>query len=196
MIRFIKGIIAYVGETGIVLECNNMGFSITMPSSDLYHMNEGMEVTVYTHMAVKEDDISLYGFQNREELNMFQQLITVSGIGPKGALQILSSISVEELIMAISAGDAKLISSAKGIGLKTAQKLVVDLKGKFKNDVRSISASGSVHSNGNLETAVMFAESTGITRTQCMKALAEAEVPADADVDTLIDLIFKNLSTI
>lgn len=179
-----------------MLECNNMGFSITMPSSDLYHMNEGMEVTVYTHMAVKEDDISLYGFQNREELNMFQQLITVSGIGPKGALQILSSISVEELIMAISAGDAKLISSAKGIGLKTAQKLVVDLKGKFKNDVRSISASGSVHSNGNLETAVMFAESTGITRTQCMKALAEAEVPADADVDTLIDLIFKNLSTI
>ena len=196
MISFIKGTIAYTGDTYIILECNQIGFHITMPASDLYHMSEGMEVTIYTHMAVKEDDISLFGFRNREELDMFRQLITVSGIGPKGALGILSSISVEELVMAISAGDAKLIASAKGIGLKTAQKLVVDLKGKCRTILPDPARSLSGKSDGNVETAILFAEATGISRTQCMKALASAEIPADADVDSIIDLIFKNLSTI
>ena len=195
MISFVKGTIAYIGDSFILLNCHDVGFHITMPANDLYHLNEGMETTIYTHMAVKEDDISLFGFLNMEELKMFRQLISVSGIGPKGALGILSNITVEELIMAISAGDAKLISSSKGIGLKTAQKLVVDLKGKFKNEVSAISASGNRNTNNNIETAIMFAESTGITRSLCMKALSNVEIPEDADVDAVIDLIFMHLST-
>lgn len=196
MIRFIKGTIAYIGDSDIILNCHDVGFLITMPSSDLFSLKEGSEVTIYTHMAVKEDDISLFGFLNMEELQMFRQLISVSGIGPKGALGILSHISVEELIMAISAGDAKLISSSKGIGLKTAQKLVVDLKGKFKNDLRAIPAAGSRKSNGNIESAILFAEATGISRSQSMKALSGVDVPDDLDVDGILDLIFKNLQTI
>ena len=198
MINFIKGTVSFVADTYIVLDCHDMGFQISMPSSDLFRVTEGMEAVIYTHLAVREDDMSLYGFLGREEREIFRQLLTVSGIGPRGALGILSSISVEELKMAIAAGDAKLIASAKGIGLKTAQKLVVDLKGKFKESVEQQQIANISASSGseNLETAIMFAQSTGITRTQCMKALAKAKIPDNADVDQIIDLIFKNISTV
>lgn len=193
MISFIKGLVSFVGDSYIILDCHDIGFYISMPSSSLFKVSEGMEVTVYTHLAVREDDMSLYGFLSRDDLVMFKQLITVSGVGPKAALGILSNISTEELKMAIASGDAKLISSAKGIGLKTAQKLVVDLKGKFKNQIPvAVSAGKTVSSN--IETAVMFAESTGISRSQCLKALSGIQIPEDADIDQIIDLIFKNLS--
>ena len=194
MISFIKGTISYIGDSFVILECNHMGFQISMPSTALFRLTEGMEVTVYTHLAVKEDDLSLYGFLGMDDLQMFKQLITVSGVGPKGALQILSSISTEELKMAIASGDAKLISSAKGIGLKTAQKLVVDLKGRFKNELPVSEISSGKLNSSNLEMAVLFAQSTGISRTQCMNALSKAELSDDADVDLIIDSIFKNLN--
>ena len=194
MISFIKGTISYIGDSFVILECNHMGFQISMPSTALFRLTEGMEVTVYTHLAVKEDDLSLYGFLGMDDLQMFKQLITVSGVGPKGALQILSSISTEELKMAIASGDAKLISSAKGIGLKTAQKLVVDLKGRFKNELPVSGISSGKLKSSNLEMAVLFAQSTGISRTQCMNALSKAELSDDADVDMIIDSIFKNLN--
>jgi len=194
MISFIKGTISYIGDSFVILECNHMGFQISMPSTALFRLTEGMEVTVYTHLAVKEDDLSLYGFLGMDDLQMFKQLITVSGVGPKGALQILSSISTEELKMAIASGDAKLISSAKGIGLKTAQKLVVDLKGRFKNELPVSGISSGKLNSSNLEMAVLFAQSTGISRTQCMNALSKTKLPDDADVDLIIDSIFKNLN--
>ena len=194
MISFIKGSISYIGDNYVILECNHMGFQISMPSTALFRLTEGMEVTIYTNLAVKEDDLSLYGFLSMDDLRLFRQLITVSGVGPKGALQILSSISSDELKMAIASGDAKLISSEKGIGLKTAQKLVVDLKGKFKNELPASGTSSGKLQGSNLEMAVLFAQSTGISRTQCMNALSRAELPDDADVDLIIDSIFKNLN--
>ena len=132
MIRFIKGTIVQTSDSYIILNCHDIGFQISMPSSALFKLSEGMEISVHTHLSVKEDGMSLYGFLSSEDLYMFKQLLTVSGIGPKGALGILSGLSVEELKMAISTGDARLISRSKGIGLKTAQKLVVELKDKFK----------------------------------------------------------------
>ncbi len=194
MISFIKGIINLVGDSYIIMDCHDIGFYISMPSSALYKLSEGMEVVVYTHMAVKEDDMSLYGFLSSEDLYMFKQLITVSGVGPKGALGILSNISTEELKMAIAAEDAKLISTSKGIGLKTAQKLVVDLKGKFKNEIVIPAGKSSPAVNSNIETAIMFVQSTGISRAQSMKAVSRADIPDDADVDMIIDLIFKNIN--
>ena len=194
MISFIKGNVAYIGDSYIVLDSHDIGFKISMPSSALFRLNEGMIVTIYTHLAVREDDMSLYGFLCNEDLYMFQQLITVSGVGPKGALGILSNISTEELKMAITAGDAKLISQSKGIGLKTAQKLVVDLKGKFKDTSLVNDANGKAAVNKNIDTAIMFVESTGISRAQCIKALSKSDVTESSDVDEIIDLIFKNLN--
>lgn len=193
MISFIKGTVSFIGDSYIILESGIMGFTISMPSTALFRLSEGMEVKIHTHLAVREDDLSLYGFLSQEDLLMFRQLITVSGVGPKAAMGILSAITTEELKMAIASGDAKLISSAKGIGLKTAQKLVVDLKGKFKNVLPSGLAAAAPAVTGSVETAIMFAQSTGITRAQCMKALSGTDIPADADVDAIIDLIFKNV---
>ena len=193
MISFIKGTVSFIGDSYIILESGHMGFAIFMPSTALFRLSEGMEVKIHTHLAVREDDLSLYGFLAQEDLLMFRQLITVSGVGPKAAMGILSTITTEELKMAIASGDAKLISSAKGIGLKTAQKLVVDLKGKFKNVLPSGLSAAAPAVAGSVETAIMFAQSTGITRAQCMKALSGVEIPADADVDAVIDLIFKNI---
>lgn len=193
MISFIKGTVSFIGDSYIILESGYMGFTISMPSTALFRLSEGMEVKIHTHLAVREDDLSLYGFLSQEDLLMFRQLITVSGVGPKAAMGILSAITTEELKMAIASGDAKLISSAKGIGLKTAQKLVVDLKGKFKNVLPSGLSAAPPAVAGNVETAIMFAQSTGITRAQCMKALSNAQIPEDADVDAVIDLIFKNI---
>ena len=194
MISFIKGTVSFISDSYIILNCNNMGFMISMPSTALFRLSEGMEVTVHTHLAVKEDDLSLYGFLDADDLSMFKQLITVSGVGPKGALGILSALSTQELRMAIAAGDAKLISGAKGIGLKTAQKLVVDLKGKVSKAIPVQMQSTGKLAGNDVETAIMFAEATGISRTQSMKALSKAELPDNADVDTIIDIIFKNLN--
>ena len=136
MISYIIGTVDTVSEGFIILENNGIGYKISMPGSSIYAIG-GMdgEVKVYTYMAVKEDDVSLFGFLTRAELEMFKLLITVSGVGPKGAIGILSSISVEELKMAIAAEDHKLIAGAKGIGGKTAQKIVVELKGKIDKEV-------------------------------------------------------------
>ena len=199
MIRFIKGTVSQIGENYIILDHHDMGFQISMPSTDLYKITEGMEAVIYTHLAVREDDMSLFGFLSLEELEVFRQLITVSGVGPKGALGILSSISAGELKFAIASGDAKLIASAKGIGMRTAQKLVVDLKGKFKDAAAETSASsysGHFSVSSNVETAILFVESTGISRSQCLKALAKMQLSENTEVDEIIDLIFKNISTV
>ena len=193
MISYIKGIVANVNENFIILDNNGIGYKLTMPASSLYHLTEGMDVKIHTYMAVKEDDVSLYGFRTAEELEMFKQLITVNGVGPKNAIGILSSISTEELIIAIAAGDHKAIAASKGIGAKTAQKIVVELKDKIGKKVPTIAAAVPKASN-EVETAIAFVSATGVSRAQCMKALSKADSVEGLDLDSLIDFIFKNLS--
>ena len=118
---------------GIVVETpSGIGFEINIPAgSPLYKYGEGEEITVFTAMIVKEDDISLYGFHNRESLELFRLLITVSGIGAKGALAIMGSLSADELRRAILFEDVKEISKANGVGKKTAERLILELKDKI-----------------------------------------------------------------
>ena len=132
MIRYIKGIFhPALDGTVIVENASGVGFEINIPTgSRLYKMPEGSEVKVFTSMQVREDDISLYGFAEREELELFELLLKVSGIGAKGAMSIMSAFSVDELKFAIAAGDTKTISRANGIGKKTAERLVLELKDK------------------------------------------------------------------
>ena len=195
MINYIKGYVAQIGDGFIVLDNNGIGYLIGMPSTELFRLTEGMEATVFTYMAVREDDISLFGFTSAEDLELFKKLLNVSGVGPKGALGILSSIPGDELKMAIAAGDAKLISKSKGIGLKTAQKIIVELKDKFSKEAVVMPKSGaSAEKSNDIETAIAFVNSTGVSRTECLKALNKAGAVDDLDVDALIDVIFKNLS--
>ena len=133
MIRYIKGIYSMTFENSIIVEnASGIGFEIVIPAgSPLYRYGEGEVIMVYTSMAVKEDDISLYGFHNREALELFELLITVNGIGAKAAMAILSALSPEELRRAILFEDAKEISRANGVGKKTAERIILELKEKI-----------------------------------------------------------------
>ena len=133
MISFLKGELAEVTENSVVVEVGNMGYEVSVPTSTIPKLPTlGSRVKLYTYMHVREDAISLFGFLTKDDLEMFKLLITVNGIGPKGALGILSGITADEIRFAVLAEDTKTISKAPGVGKKTASKLILELKDKFK----------------------------------------------------------------
>ena len=146
MISYIKGKLTEVEDGIIVVENNGIGFNIHVPATVISSFSSiGDEVKVYTYLQIREDAHSLFGFLSRDDLNIFKMLINVNGIGPKGALAILSTISPDDLRFAILSDDAKLISTAPGIGSKTAQKLILELKDKIKLEETFESYSKSVN---------------------------------------------------
>ena len=163
MIGYIKGFFHPEADGTVIIEnTSGIGFSIFVPSgSALYKMPEGSEVKVFTSMQVREDDISLYGFMEKEELDLFELLITVSGIGAKGAMSIMSSLSVSELKFAIAAGDSKTICKANGVGKKTAERLILELKDKM----------GSFVDSGGSASLGLDDEALGDDRTEAVSAL-------------------------
>lgn len=162
MIRFLKGKF-HPGLNGSVIIENNsgVGFEVHIPAnSPLYKNIEGEDVKVFTSMRVKEDDISLYGFSNQEELELFELLITVNGIGAKAGMSIMSTLPAMELKRAIATGDIKAISAANGVGKKTAERLILELKDKV----------GSVElEDGIVESDVYYA--AGDERSEAIAAL-------------------------
>lgn len=132
MISYIKGILAEVSDGLIVVEASGVGYGINVPASVISELPPtGTEVKIYTYFSVKEDSQSLYGFIMPEDKEMFKLLIGVNGVGPKGALAILTALKPDDLRMAVMAGDAKSISKAQGIGAKTAERVILDLKDKI-----------------------------------------------------------------
>jgi len=132
MIRFIKGIF-HPGLNGdvIIESASGLGFEVHIPAnSGLYKKMEGEEVKVFTSMIVKEDDVSLYGFSDKESLDLFELLITVNGVGAKAGMSIMSALPPGELKSAIAMGDAKSISKANGVGKKIAERIILELKDK------------------------------------------------------------------
>lgn len=131
MISYIRGPLIETEEDVVVVEAGNVGYNIHVPLSLLETLPpRGSEVRIYTYLRVQEDAMTLYGFASREDLRIFKQLLGVSGIGPKGALALLAAMSPNDLRLAIVTGDAKAIARAPGIGLKTAQRVILDLKEK------------------------------------------------------------------
>ncbi len=133
MIHFIHGTLADIKSDFAVIDCGGVGFKlgISIATSAKIAQKVGKDILLYTYMAVSEDNISLYGFAEEDELELFTKLISVSGIGPKAATAILGTLSPDALRSAIANNDAKTISTAPGIGLKTAQKLIIELKDKI-----------------------------------------------------------------
>ena len=130
MIAFVRGIVSGIEENKIELDTGALGYEINVPASLTDGISMGQELLLYTHLNVKEDEMSLFGFKTRDELHMFRLLITVGGIGPKGAVGILSVFHPSDLRFAILSGDAKTLSKAPGIGQKTAQRICMELKDK------------------------------------------------------------------
>lgn len=140
MYAYIKGIVADRNDQQIVIENNGIGYLINCPlgiSAEIGGL--GDEVIVYLYQSVKEDDISLYGFKSRDQKEMFLKLITVSGIGPKVAHSICASLSAEEIAAAVMSGNIALLTGVKGLGKKTAERIILELKDKFKNQLSSAS---------------------------------------------------------
>lgn len=135
MIAFLRGKVASTDETGAVIDVNGVGFSVIMPLMDINKLPEvGAETVVYTYLYVREDVMDLFGFSDRESIKYFKKLIGVSGVGPKAAISLLSTLTANELALAIISSDSKAIGRAKGIGPKMAQRIVLELKGKVDSE--------------------------------------------------------------
>ena len=135
LIAFISGKLCGLSENSVIIDNNGIGYLIYVSAATLSKMpSPGADVKLFTHLNVKEDDMSLYGFCDMDELDMFVLLRSVSGIGPKVALSVLSSISPKELGLAIVTDDIKTLSKAQGIGKKIAERLVLELRDKIKTD--------------------------------------------------------------
>ena len=131
MIAMLHGQVAAVDQSGVVLDISGVGFDVRMPQADLASLHSGQSATVYTSMAVTQDAITLYGFLSSAEKKMFLQLQKVSGIGPKVALSLLSTLPPDRLARAVADGDATALAKAPGLGKKGAQKIILELKGSL-----------------------------------------------------------------
>ena len=165
-------------------------------------MSKGGEVTVYTYMSVREDGISLFGFESREEKAFYQKLISVSGIGPKAAISILSSITPSELVTAVLSSDAAAIAKAPGVGKKTAQRVILELKDKIgSGDIAEMFDMGSDISPASAATGDDRAEAAealvalGYSRSEAVKAVSKVYVP-DMDVQKILSAALRELSRI
>ena len=188
MISYIKGELVYIGENNIIIDNSGIGYNVFVSSSTVYklpHINN--QIKIFTYMDVKEDSLQLYGFMNMEELNMFNLLITVSGVGPKGALGILSSLSPADIILAISCQDKNALSVGKGIGKKTAERIILELKDKISgfntsDTGTSIGIDKKLFAENKDEKndAIAGLVSLGFTRSEAAKAV-ESVYTADMD---------------
>ena len=195
MFSYIKGILEVKNLNYVVIDVNGIGFKIFMSESAIQRLEEtGNTVKIYTHMNVKEDDLSLYGFITNEELRMFELLIGVSGVGAKSAISMLSSITPSKFALAVISNDVKTLSKIPGIGPKSAQRIILELKDKLKTEeaiqTNSIELKTSIVENNKLEEAVQALKVLGYTRQEIESVLAKIEV----NTLTVEDIIRKALS--
>lgn len=203
MISFIRGPLVEKEEDVIVVEAGSVGYNIHVPLSLLEEMPPlGQEVHIYTYLQVKEDSMNLYGFKSRQELKLFKQLLGVNGIGPKGALGILSVMRPDDLRLAIISGDAKVIAKAPGIGVKTAQRLILDLKDRISveemlevsdtRDKKEEGKAGPVGSAG--KEAVDALVALGYSAMEAAKAVRKAEVTEEMNTEEVLKASLKYLA--
>ena len=134
MYAFISGTVDEIGLDRVVVDCHGVGYEIFTNTASLHAVEHGKATKFYTHYVVRDDARQLYGFVNKEDKSMFERLISVSGVGPKVALSLLSSLSAPEVAMAILSGDEKALSRVPGLGKKTAQRLILELKGALQKE--------------------------------------------------------------
>ena len=157
MIYSVRGNLILMEAGLAVVECNGIGFRVQTSLTTQRQLKLNTEVTLFTHMNVREDAMELFGFATKSELNTFKMLISISGVGPKVALAILSELSSEQIAMCVSASDSKTLTRANGVGPKLAQRIVLELKDKFKgiSEQQGIELKGSVITDtGNVPKAV------------------------------------------
>ncbi len=191
MIVYLNGILAEKSPAGVIVECGGVGYEALIPLSTFDRLPAtGDKVKIFTYHAVREDDEILFGFATPEERDMFTQVTSVSGVGPKTALAVLSGFTIGDLQLAISQGDAKRIATVKGVGKKTAERIVVELKDKV-NPIEAL-ANSSAASSGTQRTmlrdAMLALSALGFTEDKARKMVSdvlEAD-PKISDTETVI----------
>ena len=201
MISYLKGELAEIKENYVVVEVGNIGYDVFLPTSAIYELPPaGSSIKLYTYLHVREDAISLFGFLTKDDLEIFKLLITVNGIGPKGALGILSGISADELRFAVLAEDTKTLSKAPGIGKKTAAKLILELKDKFtletafeqrlQNQSQTAELSGIA---GKKEEAVQALTVLGYSASESLKLVNQVAITEDMTSEDMLKMCLKKL---
>lgn len=203
MISYIKGEIVEVEVDLLILESNEMGYNIRISGQTAANLpGIGHRVKIYTYMHVREDAINLFGFITKDDLNVFKLLIGVSGIGPKGALGVLSVLSADDIRFAVLSDDVKTISKAPGIGTKTAQRLIIELKDKLKledafeqrlenNQAVVLNQNGNNDAKGE---AVLALTALGYSNSEALRAVKEANITDDMDSEAILKAALKKLS--
>ncbi len=185
-------------EAGMfVIECAGVGYKCFSTASTLSSLVNDKETMVYTHLSVREDAMDLYGFSNMAELNSFKMLISVSGVGPKSALALLSEVTPEKLALCIVSGDSKTLTKAQGIGPKAAQRIILELKDKIKNEELAsavVQSTASVDlSSGNVSEAISALVVLGYSQSEAASAVSKHD--SSLSVQELIRLALKTLSS-
>ena len=197
MIAFVHGMAVDMTESSVVVEAGGIGYEIYMTGADLSEIRMGEDVKVHTYFSVREDAMKLYGFRAKDDLQMFKLLLGVNGVGPKAALGVLAGITADELRFAILSDDVKTLSKAPGIGKKTAQKLILELKLedafelKLAHEQERAAVGAGEVSDGRQE-AVEALVALGYSSADALRAVRKVtDVPPD-DVEGLLKAALKN----
>ena len=203
MIAFVRGKVYTMGESTAVLDTGHFGMEIYMTNRDLAQLRVGAEILLHTYFQVREDAMTLYGFREKDDLEVFQMLLGISGIGPKAALGILGAIKPNDLRFAVLSDDVKTISSAPGVGKKTAQKLILELKDKFNLQdtldatLQEVSGTGSVDVSGLREgpgkEAIEALVALGYSMPEASKAVGKVELQEGMDAEAVLKKALKFL---
>lgn len=201
MIAFVRGTAVDMTENSVIVETGGIGYEIYMTGTDLSQIHMGEEVKIHTYFNVREDAMQLYGFRSKDDLQMFKLLLGVNGVGPKAAVGVLAGITADELRFAILSDDVKTLSKAPGIGKKTAQKLILELKDKMKledafelklahEQERAAVGAGEV-SDGRQE-AVEALVALGYSSADALRAVRKVTDVSPDDVEGLLKAALKN----
>ena len=202
MISYIRGELAAQYEDKVIVDVGGVGYGIYMSAQSMSKLPPvGSEVKIHTYLNVKEDSMQLFGFLTVDDLNVFKLLIGVSGIGPKGALAILSVMSTDDLRFAVLSDDAKAIAKAPGVGNKTAQRLIIELKDKLSLEdafEQKLSHTQEAASGNGLKgirnEAVEALVSLGYSSTEALKVLRDIEITEDSSVEDILKLALKQMA--
>lgn len=200
MYAYLKGELEDITEDGVVVEVHGIGYNVRIPKEVVSQLPPlHYKVQIYTYTSVREDAMQLYGFLTARDLDLFKKLITVNGIGPKVAQGILSVLDADTLSFAIMAGDAKMISKAPGVGAKSAERIILDLKDKISLDVNSLSADSKADETNKNKTDIVKNEAVealialGYTQFEAAKAVSKVERSDDDTVEAVLKAAFKFL---
>lgn len=196
MIEFLKGEVAFKADDYIVVDVNNIGYKVNMAKTTIEKIETGSILKIYTYMRVLQDDVSLFGFLSNEELAMFKLLITVGGIGAKSALTILSNIVPTDFAIAVVSEDTKKLKALPGIGPKTAQRIILELKDKVKHEQaieESRKIEKKIEETQNVKDAISALQVLGYNLKSIEKAFSNIDVDGK-QTEELIKLALKELA--